>query len=77
MFNLGSGTKTYLSNLIDTLIDVYGKTGKVKVEEVGSTQGDILGCYADISKISNQLGYNPKFNLNQGIELFKDWVDSA
>ena len=77
VFNLGSGTKTYLSNLIDTLIDVYGKAGKVKVEEVGSTQGDIMGCYADISKISNKLGYNPKFNLNQGIELFKDWVDNT
>ena len=77
VFNLGSGTKTYLSNLIDTLIQAYGKTGKIKVEEVGSTQGDILGCYADIAKISDHLGYNPKFNLKKGVELFKEWADDA
>ena len=75
VFNLGSGTKTYLSNLIDTLIDVYGKTGKVNVEEVGSTQGDILGCYADISKISYDLNFKPTISLEQGVQLFKDWSE--
>jgi UDP-glucose 4-epimerase len=77
VFNIGSGTKTYLSTLIDTLLEVYEKTGQVKVEEVGSTPGDIMGCYADISKISDQLGYNPRFSLKKGIELFKKWADDA
>jgi len=74
VYNLGSGMKTYLSTLIDTLVEVYEKTGQLKVEEVGSTQGDILGCYADISKISDQLGYYPRFSLKKGIELFKEWA---
>jgi len=77
VFNLGSGTKTYLSTLIDTLLEVYEKTGQVKVEEIGSTPGDIMGCYADISKISDQLGYNPRFSLNRGVELFKKWADNV
>ncbi len=76
VYNLGSGTKTYLSDLIDTLIEAYGKTGMVKVEEVGETQGDILGCYADITKISENLGYQPQFDLKKGIEKFINWVET-
>jgi UDP-glucose 4-epimerase len=75
IYNLGSGEKMYLSSLIDTLIDAYGKTGKFKVEEVGATQGDILGCYAGISKISENLGYKPQFDLAKGIKQFKEWAD--
>ena len=75
IYNLGSGQKTYLSELIDKLIEAYQKTGLVTVEEVGKTQGDILGCYADITKISKNLGYQPQFNLEKGIQEFKDWVE--
>jgi len=77
IYNLGSGTKTYISTLIDTLIEVYGKNDQVKVEEVGTTLGDIRGCYADISKISSQLGYNPRFALKEGVNLFKEWADTS
>jgi len=74
IYNLGSGVKTHLSSLIDSLIEAYGKTNQVKVEEVGTTPGDIMGCYADIFKISDQLGYDPKFSLKKGIESFKEWA---
>ena len=74
IYNLGSGMKTHLSSLLDILIEAYGKTGQVKIEEIGTTPGDIMGCYADISKISDQLGYNPKFSLKKGIEHFKEWA---
>ena len=77
IYNLGSGIKTYLSSLIDTLIKAYGKIDQIKVEEIGTTPGDIIGCYADISKISKQLGYKPQFDLNSGINLFKEWVDKS
>ncbi len=75
IYNLGSGVKTHLSSLIDSLIEAYGKTNQVKVEEVGTTPGDIMGCYADIFKISDQLGYKPKFSLEKGIEHFKEWAE--
>lgn len=75
IYNLGSGAKTYLSYLINTIIEVYGKTGQVRVEEVEGTPGDIMGCYADISKISAELGYKPKFDLQKGVKKFKEWAD--
>ena len=75
IFNLGSGIKTTIADLIDTIIEVYGKTGKVKVEEIGNTPGDIMGCYADISKITEKLGYSPRYDLKVGIKRFKEWAD--
>lgn len=75
IYNLGYGSKTYLSSLINSLIDAYGKTGKVKVNEVGATPGDIMGCYADITKLSDHLGYNPKIGLDEGVKRFKEWAD--
>ena len=75
IYNLGTGVKTYISSLIEIIVDVYGKTGKVKIEEVGATPGDILGSYADISKISNDLNFKPTISLEQGVQLFKDWSE--
>ena len=75
IYNLGSGTKTKIIDLIDTIIDVHGKTGKVKVEETGITPGDIMGCFADISRISQDLGYSPKFDIKKGVSCFKEWAD--
>ena len=75
IYNLGSGIKTYLSTMIDVIIKVYGKAGHVKVEEIGATPGDILGCYADVSKISTHLGYKPKYDLQKGVQKFKEWAD--
>jgi nucleoside-diphosphate-sugar epimerase len=66
--------KTSLSYLIDSLIEAYGKQNQVKVGEIGATPGDIMGCYADISKISEQLGYQPEYSLEKGIEHFKEWA---
>ncbi len=76
IYNLGSGSKTYISALIDTLIAAYEKTGQVTVEVVGSTPGDIMGCYADIAKISTHLGYKPNFDLQRGIQAMVAWAKS-
>ncbi len=76
-YNLGSGTKTTISTLINSLIDAFAKTGKVKVEVVGSTPGDIMGCYADITKISRQLGYVPKYDVKSGLQSMVDWAKTV
>lgn len=76
IYNVGSGEKTTFKRLIYTLIEVCGKAGKVKVEEVGSTQGDIMGCYADISKIARELNYKPAFNVELGVQNMVKWAKS-
>lgn len=75
IFNLGSGEKTYVKDMIHEIINLYKKKNKIKVKVVGSTPGDIKGCYANISKIKKRLSFKPKIKFKSGIRLFKKWVD--
>ena len=74
-YNLGSGEKSFIGDMINKIIDVEGKSNLVEVEEVGATPGDLKGCFADISKIKSHLGYEPKTTLKDGLKQFKLWAD--
>ena len=73
-YNLGSGTKTTYRDLIVSLAKVIGKEDTLKLEELPGTPGDMMGCYADITKIKKNLNYNPKYNLIEGIRDMYNWV---
>lgn len=75
-YNLGSGNKTYIDELLDTLIYATGKSGQVTYAEEGTTPGDILGCYADISNLKSDLGYVPQWSLDEGVKEMVNWVNS-
>ena len=62
--------------MINEIALQYNKFNKIKINETEGTIGDILGCYANIDNISNDLGYRPTINLKKGIQIFKIWVDS-
>lgn len=73
-YNLGSGTKTTYRDLIVSLAKVIGKEETLKLEELPGTPGDMMGCYADITKIKKNINYNPKYNLIEGIKDMYHWV---
>ncbi len=75
IFNVGSGSKTTIKELIESIADLHKKN--VTIEVVGSTPGDIMGCYADISKSRDLLGYNPQYQLKSGLAHFKNWADQT
>jgi nucleoside-diphosphate-sugar epimerase len=73
VYNIGSGKKTLIKDLIKEISSVLDKKIIIKVEK--GTPGDFLGCYANIGKIKNHLGYSPKYNLKQGLKLFNKWLN--
>jgi len=73
IFNVGSGLKTTIKELIDSIAILHNK--EVAVEVVNATPGDMMGCYADISKAKEMLGYCPQYNLESGLTNFKNWAD--
>lgn len=75
-YNLGSGVKTTYQDLIVSLAKVLDKEKTLNIEELPGQPGDMMGCYADISKIKSQLGYLPKFNLESGLHNMYEWVKS-
>lgn len=73
IYNLASGQKITFKRLINLLVEYCGK-GDFKIIESGSTQGDILGCYADVLKIKQEIGFSPKYTPEIGIAAFVKWA---
>ena len=76
IYNLGSGTKTNIVDLIYALAEIFNKREKITIKQTENTPGDMLGCYANISKISEQLKFQPKFKLLSGLQNMADWAIS-
>ena len=75
IFNVGSGDKVTVQQLLEGIVDAYGKKGVVKIEELESTPGDFMGSIADISSAREKLGYEPAVKIEHGLLKFKQWLD--
>ena len=75
-YNVGSGEKTTFAQLIRATARVLGKEDRLVIDELPGMQGDMKGCYADLSKIRADLGYQPQTSLIQGLEKMYRWVES-
>jgi dTDP-L-rhamnose 4-epimerase len=75
VFNVGSGIPTAVTTVAKHLIKAYN--GQVSLNISGNYRlGDIRHNYADLTKISSILGYQPKVFFEEGIERFSKWVNS-
>lgn len=77
-FNIGTGRKTTVRELLNVLLEVYGKEDFKKwVHSEGSTPGDVKGCVADITKARKILNWKPEHDLRKGVGNMKEWVDDT
>lgn len=73
VLNVGTGNPTKIVNLSEAIIKIFDK--KLMPEFTSPKIGDIRESYADITKMKNMLGYEPKYSLEQGlICLIKDVI---
>ncbi len=61
IYNLGTGRGTSVLELINTFEKVNGVTINKKI--VGRREGDIDACYASIDKAKEELGFEPRYNI--------------
>jgi dTDP-L-rhamnose 4-epimerase len=74
VFNVGTGKSIAIKTVVDILIEKHKMPVKVKIS--GHYRlGDIRHNFADVSKIKNILGFQPKYTFEQGIQNFIDWVN--
>ncbi len=74
MFNVGTGKATNILEIAQLLIKLYNKDSKLTPEITNKCRaGDIRHCFADISKIKNKLGYEPKVDFEDGMKELVDW----
>ncbi|GAB1540435.1 NAD-dependent epimerase/dehydratase family protein [Scytonema sp. NUACC21] len=74
IFNIGGGSRVVLSQVLDTMEEIVGKT--IKRNHVDKARGDARHTAADVSKARRILGYQPQVSLREGLTHEWYWVKS-
>lgn len=76
VFNVGGGSEftTSLVELLDLLEENHGWTTDVAYEDW--REGDQKVYVSDISRAREGLGWEPRVDLEEGIERYADWVET-
>ena len=74
IYNLGESRVIDLKKLVQTIENSLGK--KAVLDKLPLQQGDVKITFADISKAKNEIGYDPKYDLETGINKFVEWYNN-
>lgn len=78
IYNVASGHKTYVWQLIEMIINVFGYDASTYPIRYGEpTTNDQFGFYGDNSLIRDQLGWRPTVGLEEGIGRMAQWVQES
>jgi dTDP-L-rhamnose 4-epimerase len=72
VFNVGTGKPVNILEIAQTLIKLYNKDLKPEITNKYRA-GDIRHCFANISKITDKLGYKPKVDFEEGMKELVAW----
>lgn len=74
VFNVGLGKAIDVLTVANTLVKEYSSNSKIEIS--GNYRlGDIRDNYADLTKIKEKLGFEPKVSFEEGIRKFVQWVN--
>lgn len=74
VFNVGLGEAIDVNTVASTLVKAYDSNSKITIS--GNYRlGDIRDNYADLTKIKEKLGFEPKVSFEEGISKFTKWVE--
>jgi len=71
IYNLGESQTVNLNRLIELLENALGR--KALINRLPPQPGDVPLTCADVTKAQEQLGYQPRIKIEEGIALFADW----
>jgi UDP-glucuronate 4-epimerase len=71
IFNIGESQTTELRRLIELIEKSLGK--KANIEQFPDQPGDVQVTYADIAKSKKILGYDPRTQVEEGVQKFVEW----
>ena len=74
VFNVGFGKAIDVLTVANSLVNEYSSSSKIEIS--GNYRlGDIRDNYADLTKIKEKLGFEPKVSFEEGIRRFVKWVN--
>jgi UDP-glucuronate 4-epimerase len=71
ILNIGNDKPTKLMDFIKAIETASGKQAKIKFKPM--QPGDVVGTAASITKLNAVNGFEPKTDINTGIQNFVDW----
>lgn len=71
IYNLGESKTIELRRLIEVIANCLGQKPDIQVLPV--QPGDVPITYADITRARNEIGYNPRVDIETGVENFVKW----
>jgi UDP-glucuronate 4-epimerase len=71
LYNLGNSDPIELRHLVDAIASALGKTPVVR--HLPEQPGDVRQTYADITRATNELGYDPKTRISDGLARYIAW----
>jgi dTDP-L-rhamnose 4-epimerase len=72
VFNVGGGGSVSVLQVAEELAKLYGKDIRPQVEN-RFRKGDVRHCVADISRIHQRLGYEPRVRFADGLRELITW----
>ena len=75
-YNLSTGVKITVKQLIDTIIEVLNTGKEYNVKNVGEHKGDQFGCVGNSDKLQ-KLGWSPKTKLSDGLKNFINYIKES
>lgn len=71
VFNIGNSNPVQLMDFIEILGKELGK--KVDMNFMPMQDGDVVSTYADITEMTETVGYRPKVSIDEGVHHFVQW----
>jgi nucleoside-diphosphate-sugar epimerase len=75
--NIGSGIPITIKEIVYKITTILDKIELLKLGALATTMNEPPLLVADITRLSNEVGYLPKYNLNQGLECTINWWKSS
>lgn len=71
ILNLGNNKPVKLLDFICALENALKKKALIKFAEM--QKGDVIETWADLTLTQNEINYNPRIEINEGLVLFANW----
>lgn len=75
VLNIGSGEAITVSRLAERIAEVLHRSDVTAQITHRYRVGDVRHCYADIARARQTLGYEPRVQLDEGLEELAGWLD--
>ncbi|MFN3966839.1 MAG: SDR family NAD(P)-dependent oxidoreductase [Endomicrobiia bacterium] len=76
VYNVGTGNPITIKTIAEKIAKLYNKDIKPEITNK-FRKGDVRHCFADISKIKKELGFEPKFSFEEGMKKLIEWAKTA